>query len=85
MDTCWPAAALMERFACGRGRRQQPAAYIEILSLQTSWVTSPAARLAFAPDGRTLACGTWDRTVKLWEVPSGRLLHTLPGQTDQAR
>src|SRR6266581_2980073 len=39
--------------------------------------------LAFAPDGSTLASGSWDRTVKLWEVASGRLLQTLSGHRDK--
>jgi WD40 repeat protein len=28
--------------------------------------------LAFAPDGRTLLSGSFDRTVKTWDVASGR-------------
>ncbi len=53
-----------------------------ILSLQTSWVTSQTMGLAFAPNGRTLASANADRTINLWEVESGRLLRTLPGQTN---
>lgn len=34
-------------------------------------------RLAFSPDGQTLASGGWDSTVRLWNVATGELLHTL--------
>src|SRR5439155_3479689 len=38
---------------------------------------------AFSPDGRTLASGSWDTTIKLWNVTSGRELRTLAGHTDE--
>ena len=38
--------------------------------------------VAFAPDGKTLATGSWDRTVKLWDVTTGKELATLKGHTD---
>lgn len=34
-------------------------------------------RMALSPDGRKLASPSWDRTVRLWEVASGRCLQTL--------
>ena len=35
--------------------------------------------VAFDPQGRTLASGSRDNTVKLWEAASGKLLHSLAG------
>src|SRR5436190_858407 len=38
--------------------------------------------VAFSPDGKLLASGSADDTVKLWEVPSGKHLATLKGHED---
>ena len=35
--------------------------------------------VAFSPDGRTLASGSSDNTIKLWEVATGRELRTFSG------
>ena len=35
--------------------------------------------VSFAPDGNTLASGSGDRTIKLWDVHSGEALRTLEG------
>ncbi len=43
------------------------------LKAHTSWVTS----LVFSSDGRRLASGSWDQTVKFWDVPSGDQLSTV--------
>jgi len=38
--------------------------------------------VAVSPDGKTVATGSKDRTVKLWDIASGKELDTLAGPTD---
>jgi WD40 repeat protein len=38
--------------------------------------------VVWSPDGKTLATASWDKTVRLWQVSDGQLLHTLEGHTD---
>ena len=41
--------------------------------------------LAFSPDGRILASGSADNTVKLWKVSDGSLIKTLEGHSQEVR
>ncbi len=38
--------------------------------------------VAFSPDGRTLASGSYDETIRLWDVATGNPLRTLERHTD---
>ena len=43
--------------------------------------TGDVYSVAWSPDGKTLATGSDDQTVKLWEAATGKLLANLPGHT----
>ncbi|MDP6451027.1 MAG: hypothetical protein QF773_09430, partial [Lentisphaeria bacterium] len=37
--------------------------------------------VAFSPDGRLIASGSWDETIKVWDSASGREVMTLTGHS----
>jgi WD40 repeat protein len=43
--------------------------------------TNTIDAVAFSPDGRFVASGSHDRTVKIWNSRTGELIHTLLGHT----
>ena len=54
--------------------------HAEIRTLRGHSNSIPA--LAFSPDGKTLASGSMDQTVKLWDAATGKLRETIvPGET----
>jgi WD40 repeat protein len=58
--------------------RPEPPLWLRSLEGHTDQVTA----VAVSPDGRTIVSGSYDRTVKVWEAASGRLLRSLEGHTD---
>jgi WD40 repeat protein len=38
--------------------------------------------VAFSPDGRMIASGGQDASIKLWDKATGRLIHTFEGHAD---
>jgi WD40 repeat protein/tRNA A-37 threonylcarbamoyl transferase component Bud32 len=44
--------------------------------------SAPIHALAFSPDGKRLASGSMDATVKLWDVTAGKEMASLPGHSD---
>jgi WD40 repeat protein len=48
---------------------------LHTLKGHTNWVSA----VAVTPDGRQIVSGSWDKTIKVWDAVSGRLLRTLEG------
>ena len=64
-------------FPAGPVRAQAPAPVEPILRLDPGMHTASIRRLAVTADGRVLATGSEDKTVRLWSLPEDRLIRTL--------
>jgi WD40 repeat protein/tRNA A-37 threonylcarbamoyl transferase component Bud32 len=45
--------------------------------------TGAVTGVAFSPDGKRIATGSWDQTAKVWDAATGRELLTLNGHTQE--
>ncbi|HEX7735546.1 MAG TPA: WD40 repeat domain-containing protein [Ktedonobacteraceae bacterium] len=63
--------------------RETPPQQKEQLPLRTlTGHRDPVLSVAFSPDGQTLASGSWDNTIKLWNLATGKELRTFTGHRD---
>ncbi|RKU15187.1 hypothetical protein C6500_21075 [Candidatus Poribacteria bacterium] len=46
------------------------------------WLNAPVHSVAYSPDGSTVAAGSMDRKVRLWDTQTPKLKATLTGHTD---
>lgn len=52
---------------------------LNTLEGHTSLVTS----VVYSPDGKTLASSSYDGTIKIWDISTGKPIKTLTGHTDK--
>ncbi|MBO0701132.1 MAG: WD40 repeat domain-containing protein, partial [Zavarzinella sp.] len=73
------------RPAAGEARPEKPAATVtaDDKRMVLRGHTDSVFALAFSPDGKILASGSFDKTIKLWDVASGKEIRTLSGHTKQ--
>ena len=54
-----------------------PKAEDVVLRIEAGMHTATIRRISLSADGRLLATGSDDKTVRLWSLPDGKLLRTL--------
>jgi WD40 repeat protein len=76
------------------GEAEQPVKAVAVAEPQAPALHIPRNRMthedrvlsvAYSPDGKTLASGSFDGTIKLWDVATGKERATLKGHTGWVR
>src|SRR5581483_11223955 len=61
----------------------RPAGPVGLVSFLPDGHNEPVESVALSPDGLMAATASWDKTVKLWDLPSGKLIRTFTDHTDK--
>ncbi|MDI6735393.1 MAG: hypothetical protein QME42_04220, partial [bacterium] len=67
------------------GYTQNAGAKEEIEIVPQTGHTAEVLSVAFSPDGRYIVSGSWDETVRLWEVESGKQMRKFKRHTSYSR
>jgi hypothetical protein len=75
-----------QQLVTGGNDRQLRCWHIPTGEALVNWTSaSPISALAFSPDGQTLASGSYDHRIQVWQVANQSLLTTLEGHQDQIK
>lgn len=84
--TCLTCVSLMVAAVIAEpGQSQAPSGKVPVITAAGEKVKAHAkelAAVAISADGRWLASGSYDKTIKLWSLPSGDLARTLTGHKE---
>ncbi|MCE2697854.1 MAG: WD40 repeat domain-containing protein, partial [Anabaena sp. 49633_E8] len=79
LDTQEPTTAALSQ-AVYLQRNEKPENKALALAVNTlKGHESPVSSVGFSPDGKKLASGSGDKTIKIWDVTTGKVLNTLKG------
>ena len=74
-------AELLQTFRRPLDREIPVGAAEELIGDVPTDLPANATSIVFSPDGQVLVSGSYDATIRLWDVATGEQLHTLEGHT----